>query len=63
MSFGAVKVVFPEFGVDSNIDGIIENVLTPAFTPSLLLFFLSSITYGLFKFAQVSSTDTVYREE
>lgn len=63
ISFGAVKVVFPNFAIDTNIDSIIENFLIPAFTPAVLLFFLSSITYGLFKYAQAQSVDTVYREE
>jgi hypothetical protein len=63
MSFGAVKVVFPQYAFDPNVDNVIQNILTPAFTPSLLLFFLASITYGLFKFAQASSSDTIYREE
>lgn len=58
----AIKVVFPDFQLNSNLDALISNVLDPAFTPALGVFFLFSISYGLWKFAQISSTATVYRE-
>lgn len=62
MSFNAFRVVFPNFSSNESIEYLITNVLTPSFTPTLLLFFLFSITYGLFKFAQVSSDSSVYKE-
>jgi len=62
ISASAFKVVFPNFEVDSNLDALITNVLDPAFTPALGVFFFFSISYGLWKFAQISSTATVYRE-
>lgn len=43
-------------------DAIVTNLLTPAFTPALLIFLFFSVTFGLFKFAQISSDQTVYRE-
>lgn len=62
MSAGALQIVFPTIEVSSDIDAVIKNVLTPLFTPSLGIFFFFSITFGLFKFAQISSSQTVYRE-
>lgn len=63
ISFGAFKIVFPTVVVSDNVDTIIKNVLTPAFTPSIGVFFLFSITLGLFKYAQISNSKTVYRED
>ena len=62
ISFGAFKLVYPEVAVAPALDNLIENILTPAFTPAICVFFLFSITYGLFKFAQISSEETVYKE-
>jgi hypothetical protein len=62
MSAGALKVVFPDIQVPEAVDGLITNFLTPAFTPGIGIFFFFSITFGLFKFAQISSSQTVYRE-
>jgi len=62
ISAGALHVVFPDITIPTSIDDLIVNVLTPAFTPALGIFFFFSITFGLFKFAQVSSSQTVYRE-
>lgn len=63
ISFDAFKIVFPEIEVFSSFDGIITNFLIPAFTPSLGVFLLCSVTFGLFKFAQISSNESVYREQ
>ena len=63
ISSSAIEVVIPDFKMDSNVDHILKDVLTPLFTPSLGIFFLFSITFGIFKFAQVSSQATVYTEE
>jgi hypothetical protein len=62
ISLGAFKVVFPDQQIPEFIEGLIQNVLSPSFTPSLFVFFFFSITYGLFKFAQISSSTTVYTE-
>ena len=62
ISFGAFKLVYPNVQIDSNIENTIINVLAPAFSPSTAVFFLFSVTYGLFKFAQISSGQTVYKE-
>ncbi len=62
ISAGALQIVFPNIEVSPDIDAIIKNFLTPSFTPSLGIFFFFSITFGLFKFAQISSSQTVYRE-
>ena len=62
MSAGALKIVFKDFSLAEELDGLILNLFTPSFTPSILIFFLFSITFGLFKFAQISSSQTVYRE-
>lgn len=63
ISYGAFKVIFPTIKVPEALDGFITNVLDPAFTPAVGIFFLFSITFGLFKFAQISSDKTVYRED
>ncbi len=62
ISLGACKVVFPSIMIPDEVDALIVNVLSPSFTPALFVFFFFSITFGLFKFAQVSSSQTVYRE-
>lgn len=62
ISATATRVVFPQFAISSEIDQIITNFLTPAFTPSLIFLLLCSSTFGLFKFAQISSSQTVYKE-
>ena len=62
ISSSAIEVVFPSYKMDENLDYILKDVLTPAFTPSIGIFFLFSITFGLFKFAQISSQATVYKE-
>jgi hypothetical protein len=62
ISFGAFKVVYPDIQISNEMDEIITGFLTPAFTPALGIFFLCSITFGLFKFAQISNTQTVYKE-
>ena len=62
ISLGAFKIVFPTIEVPESIDFLIKNFLDPAFTPSIGIFFFFSITYGTFKFAQISSEATVYRE-
>jgi hypothetical protein len=48
--------------VPETFDALIVNVLTPAFTPAFLIFLFFSVTFGLFKFAQISSSQTVYKE-
>lgn len=63
ISISAFKVAFPQIAIPEQVDSLIVNVLTPAFTPSLGVFFFFSITFGLFKFAQISSSQTVYRED
>eukprot|EP01041_Mallomonas_annulata_P004662 gene4662-9248_t len=63
ISISAVKIVFPEFGVNEGVDEIIKNFLSPAFTPALVFFLLCSSTFGLFKYAQISSSKTVYKEQ
>jgi hypothetical protein len=62
ISTSAIKVAIPSFSVPQWVDSLVLNVLDPAFTPSFLIFFFFSITFGVFKFAQVSSSQTVYRE-
>ena len=62
ISLGAFKLVFPDIDVPSQVEELIKNVLDPAFTPSIFIFFFFSITLGIFKFAQISSEATVYRE-
>lgn len=62
ISFGAFRVVFPDIVITSEFDEIIKSFLTPAFTPALGFFFLCSTTFGLFKFAQISNAQSVYRE-
>lgn len=63
ISLGAYTIVFPETKIPPELDNIIKNFLSPAFTPALFVFFFFSITFGLFKFAQISSDQTVYKEE
>jgi len=63
ISVGAFKVAFKQVNIPPELDSLITNVFTPAFTPALGIFFLFSITFGLFKFAQISSSQTVYRED
>ena len=63
ISSSAIEVVFPEFKMDASLNYVLKDVLTPAFTPSIGIFFLFSITFGLFKFAQISSQATVYTED
>lgn len=48
--------------VSSDVDNIVSNILSPSFTPALGVFLFFSVTYGLFKFAQISNSQTVYRE-
>ena len=62
ISAGALQIVFPNIEISPDVDALIKNFLTPSFTPSLGIFFFFSITFGLFKFAQISSSQTVYRE-
>lgn len=62
ISAGAIEVVFKDITIPDAMDSFITNFLTPAFTPALGVFFFFSITFGLFKFAQISSDQTVYRE-
>ena len=62
ISAGALHVVFPDITIPQSVDDAITKVLTPSFTPALGVFFFFSITFGLFKFAQISSSQTVYRE-
>jgi hypothetical protein len=63
ISLGAYTVVFPETKIPEWLDGLVTNFLSPAFTPALAIFFFFSTTFGLFKFAQISSDQTVYKEE
>ena len=63
ISYGAFKVVFPTIPIPQTIDDFIIQVLTPSFTPTVVIFFFFSINYGLFKYAQISSVRTVYRED
>lgn len=63
MSVTALKVVFPTIEIPPLIESVVKDVLTPSFTPALGVFFFFSITFGLFKFAQVSSSQTLYTEE
>ena len=62
MSASAFRVVFPQYEFKQEWTEFIENILTPSFAPVIGLFFFFSITYGLLKFAQVSSDDAVYKE-
>ena len=63
ISLGAYTIVFPEVKIPESVDFAIKNFLSPAFTPALGIFFFFSTTFGLFKFAQISSDQTVYKEE
>ncbi len=62
ISAGALKVVFKDIEIPVAADALITNFLTPAFTPALVFFLFCSSTFGLFKFAQISSSQTVYKE-
>mmetsp|Transcript_17424 Transcript_17424/g.29415 ORF Transcript_17424/g.29415 Transcript_17424/m.29415 type:complete len:248 (-) Transcript_17424:48-791(-) len=62
ISYGAFKIVFPDVLIAPELDNLIVNVLSPSFTPALGVFLLFSVTLGLFKFAQISSDQTVYKE-
>lgn len=62
ISAGSLKVVFPDINLPAGLDDVITNFLTPSFTPGLGVFFLFSTSFGLFKFAQISSSQTVYKE-
>ena len=62
ISAGSLKVVFPDINLPAGLDDVITNFLTPSFTPALGVFFLFSTSFGLFKFAQISSSQTVYKE-
>ena len=62
ISFGAFRVVYPDIQISAELDSFITNFLDPAFTPALGVFFLFSITFGLFKFAQISNSQSVYKE-
>ena len=62
MSASAFRVVFPQYQFKEEWTDFIENILTPSFAPVIGVFFFFSITYGLLKFAQVSSNDAVYKE-
>jgi hypothetical protein len=62
ISSGAFTVVFPDFVMPEGIASTIENVLVPSFLPASGTFLFLSVTYGLFKFAQISSTATEYKE-
>lgn len=63
ISLGAYTVVFPDVKIPESLDFVVTRFLSPAFTPALFVFFFFSITFGLFKFAQISSDQTVYKEE
>lgn len=62
ISLGAFRVVFPTIVIPPEVENFSMNILDPAFTPSVLVFFAFSITLGVFKYAQISSDRTVYRE-
>ena len=62
ISASAFRVVFPQYEFKEEWTVFIEDVLTPSFAPVIGVFFFFSITYGLLKFAQVSSDDAVYKE-
>jgi hypothetical protein len=62
ISLGSLKVVFPDISIPEGVDALLTNFLTPAFTPAFAIFLFFSVTFGLFKFAQVSSSQTVYKE-
>ena len=62
ISISATKLVYPSLEINEQLDQIITNFLSPAFTPALGFLLLCSSTFGLFKFAQISSSQTVYKE-
>lgn len=62
ISAGSLRVVYPSLAIPEGVEDAIANFFTPAFTPALGVFFLFSTTFGLFKFAQISSSQTVYKE-
>ena len=63
ISSSAIEVVFPNYKMDASLNYILKDVMTPAFTPSIGIFFLFLSPFGLFKFAQISSQATVYKED
>mmetsp|Transcript_7010 Transcript_7010/g.7125 ORF Transcript_7010/g.7125 Transcript_7010/m.7125 type:complete len:257 (-) Transcript_7010:518-1288(-) len=63
ISTKAFEIVRPDVKIPVGVDRFITDFLDPAFTPSFLIFFFFSITFGIFKFAQVSSDQTVYKED
>lgn len=62
-SSGALKVVYPDVHIPEAADRFIQDTLIPALTPMSALFLFFSVTFGLFKYAQISSNETTYREE
>eukprot|EP01039_Chlorochromonas_danica_P009165 gene9164-10117_t len=62
-SSGALKVVYPDVHIPEAADRFIQDALIPALTPTIIFFLFFSVTFGLFKFAQISSSETTYREE
>ena len=62
ISVGAYKIISPSFQVNADLDNLLTNFFSPAFTPSLIFFLFCSVTFGLFKFAQISNSQTVYKE-
>jgi hypothetical protein len=62
ISIAALQVVYPTFTINEQLDELIKNFLSPVFTPALIFFLICSSTFGLFKYAQISSSKTVYKE-
>jgi hypothetical protein len=62
LSFGAMKLVKPSVALPSGLEDAVTNFLAPAFGPAVCIFFFFSVTFGLFKFAQVSTSQTTYKE-
>ena len=62
ISLEALRIVFPDVIFLSGADEIATKFLSPTFTPALLIFFFFSVTFGLLKYAQISSNQTVYKE-
>eukprot|EP01040_Poterioochromonas_malhamensis_P001340 gene1340-1420_t len=63
LSLSSLKIPNSDFQIDPVWIDFINNSLYPAFTPAIGVLFLCSITFGIFKFAQVSSNKTLYTEE
>ena len=65
---GGVAITIEAFAVASkqalppSLDAFIVNIVEPAFTPSVGVFFFFSISLGLFKGAQLSREDANYAE-